>query len=874
MDAPENPLDIEHLRERLRAGREKARKAHLSGTPGSQVCASLTNLMDGVILDVFQASFADAENPEDAATLVAHGGYGRRDIAPYSDVDLMLLHEPGAENVVAPLARRFTHGIYDLRLELGFSVRTVRQACQLSLQDPTIFTSLAESRYLAGSRQLFDFYMTTFRRTAKKGLRRLIPEVVRARRKERKQYGETVYLLEPNVKRSRGALREIQFMRWVGFTRYGHPELHNLRDMGVLLPQERRRLREAREYLLRLRNELHFHAGRGQDVLDKSEQLRISELRNFTGEEGVLPVEKFMQEYFEHTSYVRYTVAHFGKIARPPTLGAVALGLIATRRVGPNFKVGPKHILVTRAGLAELKGNLAEVLRLMELANLAQMRIHHDTWQAIREDMMDSVEVEVNAESIQQFLSLMSQPGRLGEQLRRLHELRVLEKIIPPMKHARALLQFNEYHKYTVDEHSLRAVEAAAAMVDDPGPMGDAYRSLNRKLILHLSLLLHDLGKGFTRDHSELGAEMAGEVAERLMIPDADRELIQLLVLKHLRMAHIAFRQNLEDESVIVGFAVEIGSTEALKMLYLLTCADIDAVGPGVLNDWKIELLTDLYRRTRRQLAGGEFNVDKQSEEKRAEVLKRVPESEDEEAWERLVASLPTGYLAVRDADVVSHEMESLRELTVEQVAAWGRYVEERQAVEYTFAAHEQKTDGIFHRLTGALSSHRSKILSAEIHTLADGLVLDRFYVVDLDFAGEPPEDRLREISDALVAAVKDPSAKPPVFRAGWPTDKSDKRSGQQMPTRVWFDNNTSDTHTIVNVFAYDRLGLLYCISRTLFELGLSVYFAKIGTHLDQVADVFYVDDKQGNKIVDLDRLDEIRQAILTAIASLESDEG
>ncbi len=872
MYASENPLDLEELRERLRLGREKASRAHQRGTPGIQVCVSLTDLMDGVIFDLFQAAFAaSGEQANASATLVAHGGYGRRDIAPFSDVDMMLLHAPGTEHVVAPLARRFTHGIYDLRLELGFSLRTIRQACQMSLQDPTIFTSLAESRYLAGSKPLFDKYMTLFRRTANRGIRRLIPSIVRARRKERKQFGETVYLLEPNVKRSRGALREIQFMRWIGFARYGHPELHTLRDMGLLLPQERRRLREAREYLLQLRNELHFHAGRAQDVLDKSEQLRISELRNFPGEEGVLPVEQFMQEYFEHTSYVRYTVAHFGKIARPPTLGAVALNLIATRHIGPNFKVGPKHIRATRAGLVELKGNLTEVLRLLELANLTQMRIHHETWQAIREDMMDSGEVEVNEESIQQFLSLMSQPGRLGEQLRRLHELRVLEKIIPPIKHARALLQFNEYHKYTVDEHSFRAVEAAAAMVDDPGPMGDAYRSLKQKLILHLSLLLHDLGKGFPRDHSELGAEMAAEVAERLKIPTADREMIQLLVLKHLQLAHVAFRQNLEDESVIVGFAVEIGSTDALNMLYLLTCADIEAVGLGVLNDWKIELLTDLYNRTRRQLAGGEFNVDSQSEEKRRDVLKRVSDSEDKPAWERLVASLPAGYLAVRDASVVSKELHSLRDLPPDQVAAWGRYIEERQAVEYTFAAYEQKTEGIFHRLTGALSSHRSRILSAEIHTLADGLVLDRFYVADLDFSGEPPKQRLQEISDALVKAVEDESGKPPIFHAVWSTDNRDALSDHQMPTRVRFDNSTSDTHTIVNVFAYDRLGLLYGISRTLFELGLSVYFAKIGTHLDQVADVFYVDDSQGNKIVDPNRLREIRQAILEGIDGLEN---
>lgn len=869
-DGPENYYDLAALRERLSAGRERQRAAHERGVPGIQVCTSLTDLLDGIILDLFQGALlslpseSEREAAANSVVLVAHGGYGRRDVAPYSDVDLMLVQASGSDDVVAPLARRFSQGVFDIGLQLGFTLRTIRQACQMSLRDATIFTSLAESRYMAGSKPLFDRYMKSFRRAAQRRVGSIVPAVIIARREERVQFGETEYLLEPNVKRSRGGLREIQLIRWIGFARYGHPELEYLEGMGVILPQEKRKLRECREFLLRLRNELHFFAGRAQDVLDKAEQLRIAELRGYPGTEAVLPVEAFMQEYFQRTSYVRYTAAHFGRTAKPASLRTWLFNAMSTRRIGPHYLIGPHEIRATRSGLEKLRGNLIEVLRLLELANLTEKRIHHETWQTVRADMMDTPsEITVTKEVAQQFLSLVSRPGRLGEQLRRLHELHVLEKIVPPVAHTRGLLQFNDYHKFTVDEHSLRAVEAATAMIDDPGSLGEAYRGLERKGLLHLALLLHDLGKGYPQDHSVLGAEMAEDVGRRLYLTQADTETVQLLVLKHLRMAHVAFRENLDDDSIVLNFAVEIGSTDALTMLYLLTCADIASVGPGVLNDWKVRLLTDLYHRAMRSLAGSDFRFDERLDEKREQVMRLVPESEDEQSWWELVESLPTGYLHVREPDEIYSELQQLRELPRDAIRAWGRFEPSRNAVEYSVAAYEEKIDGIFHRLAGALSAKRSQILSAEINTLAGGVVLDRFYVDDLDFNNAPPQSRLEEVSEALMTAADSDAA--PKFRSTWDARRRAKDIAAKMPTRVRIDNTTAEHYTIINVFAYDRLGLLYSIARTLFDLGLSVQFAKIATYIDQVVDVFYVTDRDGGKVADSERVSLIRERLLAA---------
>ncbi len=861
-------------RERLAEGREKLQQQHDSGSPGVQVCARLTDVLDGVLLDLYAAALADLaggspEQVESEIALVAHGGYGRRDVAPFSDVDLMLLHKSRAEPRITPLARRLTQDVFDAGLQLGFSVRTPSQACRLAMRDATIFTSLAESRFLGGSVSLFTNFFTRFRRTAGRRSRALIDAIDLARREERAKYGDTVYLLRPNVKRSRGALRDIQLLRWVGFARYGEVDPETLYRKGILSHDDHVTLRNAREFLLRLRNEIHFHAGKPQDVLEKSEQLRLAEILGYDGNEGLLPVERFMREYFEHTSAVRYTVAQFVADARPRAALTRFLAPLFSHAVDGDFRVGPWQIGATSRGLKRVAGDLAEVLRLMELANLCDKRIDHPTWQAIRSSMTNLAEIKLSPEACERFLSLMSRPTKLGEMLRRLHQLRVLERIVAGLSHARCLLQFNEYHKYTVDEHSLRAVEHATDFLDDPGPVGDAYRSIRQKRTLHLALLLHDLGKGFVEDHSVVGARLAAETAQRLNLPERETETLVFLVRHHLAMSHLAFRRDMEDESVVLQFAVEIGSAELLQMLFVLTCADLAAVGPGVLNQWKLNLLTELYDRTRTHLAGdGPSRGSSERVQKlREQVRALAADKPSADWWDEQTQALPSGYLLETPPQQIVEVLETLRQLPHDEARAWGRYVPERNAVEYTIGTYEEITPGVFHKLTGALTSRRQQILSAEINTLARALVLDRFFVSDMDFGGRPPAERIDEVAAALIAALKDKSGKPPTFARVWNAGTADGQTPlSPLPTRIEIDNNTSEAFTIIDVFTHDRIGLLYTISRTLFELGLSVGVAKIGTYLDQVVDVFYVTGPGGRKVEDDTLIREVRRRLLEAI--------
>ena len=863
-------------KERVAAGREKLKQQHQNGSPGIQVCARLTDLLDSVVTILYEAAMRDLEAKgagglRSQIAIVPLGGYGRRDVAPYSDVDLMILHRPSASRQVGPLARRLMSDVFDAGLVLGLSVRTPAQACGQALKDPTIFTSLVEARHLAGSAHLYSKFAAKFRRRTKWRVGSLIASVQSARRQERAQYGETVYLLQPNLKCSRGGLRDIQLVRWTGFARWGEAEPQRLHLAGVLSKEDQRRLREASEFLLRLRNELHFHAEKPYDVLDRGEQIRLAELWGYPGCEGLLPVEQFMQEYFHHTSGVRDTAAHFVASARPRNSAIVALAPLLSHQVERDFRVGPIHISATRRGLAKLRSNLAEVLRLMELAGLYDKRIDHGTWEAIRQAMSGRADGEVSYQASQRFLSLMGQPGSLGDLLRGLHELRVLEQLIPGLNHARCLLQFNQYHKYTVDEHCIRGVECATEFISDAGPLGQAYRGMKQKRTLHLAMLVHDLGKGFVEDHSKVGVELAKQTARRLNLPRREAETLVFLVEKHLRMSHLAFWRDTSEQEIVVQFAAEVGSPERLQMLYVLTCADLAAVGPGVLNQWKLELLTQLYDRTMHHLTGGAAPTV--AEERKEKVRACAVDSEHAEWLDRQIEALPPACLFGTSPRQIVDDLSRLRHLARDEATAWGRYLDDRRAVEFIVGTYEQITRGIFHKLTGALTSHRLQILSAEINTLADGLVFDRFYVHDPDFDGPPPPERLSAVSETLVEAIHDSSGGRPVFGRLWQTHQGTSQAAlPRPPTDIRIDNNTSDRFTILDIFTRDRMGLLYTIARTLFKMEISVSVAKIGTYVDQVVDVFYVTDAAGRKIVDEERLQQIRTRLLERLESIEDD--
>ena len=868
---------------RLAKGHEDFKARHNAGCPGVELCALISNLRDAVIGELLEDALKDLGEEGSKGLLndiaiVAHGGYGRRDVAPYSDVDLMILHRPSAAGRLFPLAERLVRDVFDVGLELGHSVRTIAQACKMASRDATICTSLIESRLLAGSTAIFDNFTHLFRQRVAWRRQRLLRGIRNARDEERRHYGETVFLLEPNIKRSPGTLRDLAMLRWISFVRYGLADFKELRDAGVFSSEDFDSIQSAYAYLLRLRNELHFHAGQANDVLSRSEQLRIAESNDHAEadvppSDGLLPVERFMQEYFRHTNRVSHVATKLMEKATTRQWLDVALTHLFGHRIESDYLVGPVGIMTTRRGRSKLHENLTATVQLVDLANLHDVPIAASAWEEIRREAAHlpaaySAAAPLPPEACRHFLSLLAHPGRLGRFLRELHDMAILERFLPDFARARGLLQFNQYHKFTVDEHCIRAVEFAEGLLHDLGPVGRVYRGLKDKHLLHLALLIHDLGKGLLEDHREVGLKIAEEAGWRLGLKQHETETIKFLVHKHLRMNHLALRRDTSDEEVVVRFAVQVGSPELLQMLYVLTACDLGSVGPDVWDGWKSQVLTDLYHRAMQQLAGDSpaTTTDRLYEGKREEI-RRLLSGENDEAWYgRNIDALTSGYLSTVDPPQAADDLRLLHNLEPGGVRATARYEAAAATLQITAGTNEAVAPGIFHKLTGALTSQGLEIRSAQIHTLADGLVLDRFWVHDPDYAGQPPAVRIDSIGRAVEQSLKQPGGVEPAFRRTWKTGDKRKMPGAKPQIRVKTDNGTSDRYTIFDVFAYDRTGLLYAVARTFLERGCPVWRAKISTYLDQVLDVFYVTDQENRKIEDESRLETIRQRLLEVL--------
>ncbi len=868
------PAVIE-ARERLKAGRERIRQHHQSGVAGVQVSTALTDLVDSVILSLWQATVRAVGDDESVsqAVLVAHGGFGRRDLAPYSDVDLMVVPKTGYSDALQPVASQFTRDIVDAGLQLGFTIRTQAEACRWAWKDATVFSSLAESRLLAGSVQTYQRYFNNLRKGALRRQQRLIQAVETARREERQKWGETNYLLRPNVKRSRGALRDIQLIRWIGFASYGETDLARLVRLGDFPEDDFNRVRAAYSFMLRLRNELHFSSGKNQDVLDRAAQVAIARRWGYVAKDGHLPVEWFMKDYFEHSRNVRYAVAHFLATTRRNPLLTRSLDRMFSKAIDDDIRLGPYHIWVKDRRLEAFAQDLASVLRLMDYANRYRRRIAHRTWQEIRHAMMEQPIGMLDVETGRQFLSLLSRPGRLPSLLRRLHELRILEKLIPAMHRARGMLEFNQYHKYTVDAHSIRAVEAATQFGQDTSLAGDVYRGIKDKRLLHLALLMHDLGKGYEEEHSQVGYRIALETCPRLGLDQDATETVAKLILLHLTMNNTSSQHDLSDPEIVSRFAATVGSMRMLDLLLIHSLSDMTAVGPGVLTDWKRRLLEELYVRTRQYFDSGHLpgEMDEATQAKREAIRERLQTTAaSEEILQRsetVLASLSALMLQRSEVDALVEQVSAVACLEKQTSLCWCRPLDEQDTTEYTLVRAEQSAvQGLFARAAGTFTAQGLGIMRAEVATLEPDIAWDTFVVHDPS-PGESRAQRHPEICSALCQAID--SSQPPKlnFPRVWKSTAAGQEAVMLLPTRVTFDNETFDKYTVLSLFAYDRPGLLYSIAQTLADQAVLVHFAKISTHLDQVMDIFYVTDQAGHQLASQARHDSLRAALIEAAA-------
>ncbi len=746
---------------RLQDLRDQTRQRYSLGTPGLRVATLISEMTDRLICEILEEALEQLDSDSCDSirrntAIIAVGGSGRGEMAPFSDADVLFLRRDVNLPWFSDWVSQVVRDCWDSGIKLGHSVRNLPDAIDMALAEPQFATALVEARLLWGDERLFGQFQWKFqRRVVARRRQAFVQACVAARDDERRQAGASVGQLEPDVKRSPGGLRDIHLIRWVGFALHGTTEFDALHSEGALTKADALALAAAQEFLMQIRVELHFAAGKAQEILTREEQLRLAILYGFEATEGQRPVERFMQAFFRHTTAVADVTARFVARHRPRSIAGRFLRFLFEHRSSHVFRVGPDEIDVIPRFRDEVCGDLERVLNLYELAGLYSVALRPELIEAVK-DAVPRLAAEPSPHAAQMFLSILSLTGAVGRLLRGMYATGVLELVIPPMTHARCLLQFNQYHVYTVDEHSLRAVEAAERYDRESGPIAAAYRAIKHKEILHLALLLHDLGKGFPGDHCDVGRRLAEEVAVRLGLSPHLRELLMFLVHKHLVMVHLAFRRDFSDPEVLLRFSRDVGSPEHLQMLYVLTAADLQAVGPGTFTEWKADLLTDLYDRALLVLGGKhqQFGEAERLQQIRARVLACLEPgaapAANPAALNDQLAAFPVHYLTTTTPEQIAGDLRAVELLSRQPVVVRHQFDTATNTVEFRVMTRDEVGSGCFSKICGALTARGMEILAAQICTTADGLVVDCFNVLDGDHAGALPDYRVQEVEAAI----------------------------------------------------------------------------------------------------------------------------
>jgi [protein-PII] uridylyltransferase len=735
-------------------------------------------------------------------------------------------------------------------------------------------------RLLWGSSRLFESFRASFVRRISRGhYRTFYDACVTARAAERLQYGGTERQLEPEVKRSPGGLRDIQLVRWLGLARFGTPDLDLLQRSDGLSADDVRVLVDAQEFLQKIRTDLHFHAGRAQEILTRDEQLRMAELMGFSGTAAQRPVEEFMQRFFRHATAVADVVSRFVQRERPRRWRTVLERLVLSRRDNELFRVTTREIFPAPGQLPEVLRDPDRLFQWFELAGSYGLQVPAEFTDRIRTACQQFPQ-PLPASVARRFLSLLQTEKGLESLLRQMAANGSLTYVLPEFEQIHCLLQFNQYHAFTVDEHTLRTIGEVEQLRSQSTALGRAAREVKSPALLHLSLLLHDAGKGQIEDHSIVGERLAREVGTRLALSQTDQETLCFLVRHHLDMTLLAFRRDLQDPALLIQFARQIGNVETLRLLFVHTAADMLAVGPNTFTSWKEDLLTQLYQGTYEALSGGAPGGV--GEERRRElrgawggVIGQPTNSSSEgSAAGDLIDSLPAHYLAHTGDSQVLSDLTSVSQLDLLPLKIRAVYDEESHLVEVLVITRDRPGSGVFSRICGTLTARGLSILAANICTTDRQVIIDRFTVKDPDFAGRIPAFRLREIEDSLRQVLEEQVSVEELFRRNQRlTVASTTGVLCHEPARVVIDNQVSESATVIDVFANDARGLLYIIAKALFDLELSVILAKITTHVDQVLDVFYVTTREGGKVAQSDE-SRVEQGILQAIQQFNRQYG
>ena len=862
-------LRLELLRQHLTSNVDFLRAAHLGGASGQQSVQAYAAFMDTFLATLYRLAAEDARREgltPALMVLVALGGYGRGELHPLSDLDLMVIFD----GEMGPYVQRATQGLlytlWDLGLQVGHAVRSLPDCVAMARTDFASRTSMQQARYLIGDRRLFNrFRKVLAENVYRKDFAQFLETTLAERDQRYRKFGGSPYMGEPNVKESAGGLRDIHTAMWLASTKFGTRTLRELADKRLITDRERASTDAALTFLWRVRNELHFLSGHKNDVLSRDIQPQIAKNFGYVADDVSLAVEKFMRDYYLHARVIhrmsrrliarcRETLSRPTPVQRRLRQEALADGLFVLD--------GSLH-LVHADGRA-FREDPTRLMKVFWHSHQLGFDLGIDVERAIEEslDLVDET-FQRSPEVRDLFLAICRNWGRTAQTLRELHELGVLGRYLPEWGALTCLVQYDVYHRFTADQHSLLAVENLEALA--PGPSAEAegiaavLNEVARPDLLMMGMLLHDIGKGKGHGHVAKGIPLIEELTARLGLPPEDAAAVILLVAHHLTLSHIAQRRDIHDPKTVASLAGVVGDPERLRMLYLLTFADMRAVGPGVMTGWMARILWEVYTRTLISLTGGKLERPS-----RETVAERVAEEAggSRRAAVAHLAMMSERYLTTTSAQRIAAHLRLVERLEEDVVATELFHHPDLGSAELVIVTKD--VPGLFALIAGTLAAEGINILSAQIHTRADGIALDTFQVND-PFGEAVTEDaRWRRTLAALRRVLRSEQTVEELLAA--------RRSGRPAaetvagPPKISVDNQLSDTHTVVEVKCPDRVGLLYLITRTFQSLGLDIGSARIATEIEQAYDTFYVTDRQGRRVEDPPQMDRLRDALEDAL--------
>jgi [protein-PII] uridylyltransferase len=837
------------MKEEIKAGRDALQRLWQGGLSGRALLLRHTEIIDTNLAQYF----AGLGELGEGIALVALGGYGRRELFPFSDLDLLLLHKPALKpERLKKAAESILYPLWDSGLEVGHSVRTVSDCLDDCGRDFHLQMALLDARLLAGNRELLTELLDRYEKKYIEGHRRDFLEKITTGRDERyRRFGLHSFQLEPNIKEGCGGFRDYQSMCWTARVIFGLADPGAMREAGLLSTDEHHRLEESYEQLIKVRNRLHYLSGRKNDQLFYEHQEEIATALGFRNAPGRLGVESFMQGMYGHLQ----TIAVITGIFFEHTGEIVERSQTRSQPTRIDNELEIRHLRLCLTDPEQVRHHPHLLMKIFAEAAARGLPIHYRTRQAIRANL-DLVDDKFrNSRSLgKEFRHLFTTPTPPLEWLTSMLETGFLTAYLPEFEAIRALAQHDLYHIFTVDRHLMQAVAEIGQLGHE---LPELFASLESPEILYLATLLHDIGKGRDQDHARSGAELARRTGTRLGLGEAELDDLEFLVKNHLFLSHMAQRRDLEDRGLIEHCLEIIPSRGRLDMLYLLSIADARATGPAAWNDWKMALFQELYLKIR---TGLEHSLTRGHDLGQASQWMR-------EQVGKLLGDQPPGIIDELTDDYLTNftppeivEHLSLRgELGERQILAVPRDLGDH----WSLLLISRDRTGLLARICGTLALHNLNVLGAKIHTWPDGTVVDLIEVLpsyDLAFTGQDWGQLEHDLELVLTHRLGLAHRLADKNRVGFNPKLG--RQHRHHQTQVRFDNLSSEAYTIIEIFADDQPALLYNITKTMADFEISIARALISTRRAQLVDVFYVRNSAGSKITAADDLEELRQAL------------